>query len=153
MYTRDAEIYDTMYSFKDYPSEVRRLRELIAKYHAGADSILDVACGTGKHLALLRNDFSVEGVDLSAEMLSIARERCPGIPLHQSNMVDFELSRRFDVVMCLFGSICLVKTVKCFFDTVRTLSKHLNPGGILIIEPSSPGRFQNRAIGRAFRGP
>ena len=64
MFSRSAEIYDTVYSFKDYAAEAERVNELIQSRRPGAASLLDVACGTGKHLEQLRRWYAVEGVDL-----------------------------------------------------------------------------------------
>ena len=64
-----------------------------------------MACGTGRHVELLRKRYEVEGLDISGEMLEAARARCPGVVFHQADMRTFALGRRFDVVTCLFGSI------------------------------------------------
>jgi hypothetical protein len=50
-------------------------------------------------------------------------------------MADFELARRFDVVTCLFSSIGYVRTVERMRSTVLCMRRHLNPGGVLLIEP------------------
>ena len=46
-----------------------------------------------------------EGVDLDEGMVRLAAERHPDLRVHTGDMVDFELPRPFDVVLCLFGSI------------------------------------------------
>lgn len=94
-----------------------------------------MACGTGKHLEHLQRRYAVEGLDISPELLDIARTRLPGIVLHQGDMVDFDLGSRFDVVTCLFSSIAYVKTVENLKRTVRRMAGHLQPGGWLLIEP------------------
>ena len=53
MFERSAELYDLVYGSKDYAGEARRVDELIRERRSEARSLLDVACGTGKHLALL----------------------------------------------------------------------------------------------------
>jgi SAM-dependent methyltransferase len=37
-----------------------------------------VACGTGRHIQYLKNDFDCVGVDISDRMLAVARENVPG---------------------------------------------------------------------------
>lgn len=135
MFTKSAPWYDHLYSFKDYGAASAYVKRTIARYHPQANSFLDVACGTGRHLAELQQDYEVEGLDLSADLLSIARERCPDVPLHLGNMIDFDLPRKFDVVACLFSSIAYVKTADSLRSTVRAMKDHLSPGGILLIEP------------------
>ena len=135
MFTKSAPWYDHLYAFKDYAAASAYVTRTIERYHPHARSFLDVACGTGRHLAELQDDYDVEGLDLSSDLLSIARERCPDVPLHLGDMIDFELGRKFDVVACLFSSIAYVKTVENLRSAVRAMSSHLAPGGILLIEP------------------
>ncbi|MBI3925330.1 MAG: class I SAM-dependent methyltransferase [Armatimonadetes bacterium] len=132
MFDRSAAFYDALYSFKDYDAEALRLRALIGRPGA---RLLDVACGTGAHLARLREDYRVEGLELDPRMLAAARERLPGVPLHQGDMLDFDLGRRFDAVTCLFGSIGYVRTLRRLHRAVGTLSRHLESGGLLVLEP------------------
>ena len=53
MYSATAEIYDAIYSFKDYAGEAAKIREIVARERPGARTILDVACGTGEHARVL----------------------------------------------------------------------------------------------------
>ncbi|MFV9507933.1 MAG: class I SAM-dependent DNA methyltransferase, partial [Oscillochloridaceae bacterium umkhey_bin13] len=135
MYARSAQFYDALYHFKDYAAATTQLRSLVERYHPTARSLLDVGCGTGLHLVHLRQHFEVEGLDVSPEMLAVARERCADIPLHEHSMVDFQLDHRFDVIGCLFSSIAYVKTAANMRQAVATMAKHLQPGGLLIVEP------------------
>ena len=120
---------------KDYRAEAERVRELVNARRPHARTLLDVACGTGAHLEHLARHYRVEGVDLDAEMLAIARERLPGAPLHEADMADFELGRRFDVVLCLFSSIAYVRTVERLHLAVAAMMRHLEPYGLLVVEP------------------
>ncbi len=135
MFSRSARFYDALYSWKDYPAETTRLRELIAVRVPHARTLLDVACGTGIHLADLAEDYDVEGVDLDPEMLAIARERVPIVRLHEGDMVDLDLGREFDVVTCLFSSIGYAVTRERLDQAAKSLARHVAPGGLLIVEP------------------
>jgi ubiquinone/menaquinone biosynthesis C-methylase UbiE len=64
VFSRTAHLYDAIYAFKDYAAEAARLHELIEERVPGPRTLLDIACGTGKHLAELRAWYEVEGVDL-----------------------------------------------------------------------------------------
>jgi ubiquinone/menaquinone biosynthesis C-methylase UbiE len=135
MYTKSTKFYDALYSFKDYTATSKKLHALLRQLIPNAQSLLDVACGTGKHLEYLRSYYHVEGLDLNPDLLEIARGRCPGIPIHQANMVDFQLEHMFDVITCLFSSIGYVKTLKNMERTISTMARHLKPGGVVILEP------------------
>jgi SAM-dependent methyltransferase len=96
---------------------------------------LDVACGTGRHIEYLKRRFEIEGLDINAELLDLARERNPGVAFHHGDMADFSLGRAFDVVVCLFSSIGYVRTRENLVRATHCMASHLAPGGILIIEP------------------
>jgi SAM-dependent methyltransferase len=131
-----AEYYDAFNGWKDYAKEAKRLVE-IAQHSRRTRSLswLDVACGTGRHLAHLRRNHSVIGVDASPEMLRIARRRLPGVRLVLGDMRTFDLHRRFDVVSCLFSAIGHLHTKRDVRTTFANLARHLNPGGVAIVEP------------------
>jgi SAM-dependent methyltransferase len=136
MFVRSQRFYDAIYSWKDYPAEIERLLPIIRERAPEARSLLDVACGTGKHLELLREDFRVEGVDLDPEMIEIARGRLgETVPLHVGDMTGFDLGRTFDVVTCLFSSIGYVRTRPCLRAALATMARHGAPGGLVIVEP------------------
>src|SRR5690554_4042599 len=122
MFTKSAAFYDALYHFKHYPAASRRLHELVRTIHPEARSLLDVGCGTGKHLETLQDFFEVERLDLNADLLEIARDRCPGVPLHLASMVDFRLDRSFDVVACLFSSIGYVRTVENLRSAIASMA-------------------------------
>jgi SAM-dependent methyltransferase len=96
---------------------------------------LDVACGTGRHLAELRAHYEVEGIDADPEMLGVASQRLGETPLHEGDMTDFALERRFDVVTCLFSSIGYACTPERLEQAVATMASHVNDGGLLVVEP------------------
>ena len=109
-YRQSAVVYDALCRKKDYRRASRTLVRILRRVAPGARSLLDVGCGTGRHLEHLRGRFHVEGLDLSRQMLAIARKRCPGVRFHQGTLVDFNLNRQFDVITCLFGAIGYAKT-------------------------------------------
>lgn len=136
MFRKSQRFYDAIYSFKDYPAEVETLRGAIRERHPEARSLLDVACGTGKHLELLREHFEVAGVDLDPEMVRLARERLGDeAPLHVGDMAEFDLGRTFDVVVCLFSSIAYTRTAARLNAAVANLARHTAPDGLVIVEP------------------
>jgi len=136
MFSKTAAYYDKIYSSKDYRAEAELLISFIRQRSGSAGNrLLDVACGTGHHIQYLKEQFTVEGLDLNQELLEIARQRNPGIRFHLGDMVDFELESRYDVVTCLFSSIGYIKTVGNLKRAIHCMARHLLPGGLLIVEP------------------
>jgi ubiquinone/menaquinone biosynthesis C-methylase UbiE len=142
MYGRSAKFYDACYAFKDYKAELGRLRAMMQPRVADGATLLDVACGTGTHLELLREFYRVEGLDINPEMIELARKKCPGVTFHCGDMLTFDLGRRFDVVTCLFSSIVYVQTVENMRRAVANMGRHVSDGGMLLVDPwVSPSDF------------
>ena len=70
---------------------------------------------------------AVKGVDLA-----IAQARNPDTRFHHGNMIDFDLGRRFDAVVCLFSSIGYAPDLEA---AVANLRRHVATGGVLVVEP------------------
>lgn len=151
MFVRSARYYDALYRFKDYHGAAERLALLVSERHPDARSLLDVGCGTGRHLEWLQDRYYVEGLDISAELLQIARSRCPRVPFHEGDMTTFSLGRTFDVVTCLFSAIAYVRTVPRLRATVARLAEHVAPGGLVVIEPwFTPDTFWDGHVSANF---
>jgi ubiquinone/menaquinone biosynthesis C-methylase UbiE len=138
MFAGSEKYYDEIYASmgKDYSKEVEKAHKFIQKHkHSNGKVLLDVACGTGAHAGYLSNYYKVEGLDLDKKMLAIARKKHPKIRFHYGDMTKFDLGRRYDVVACLFSSIGYVKTKSNLQKALSAMSRHLLPGGVLLVEP------------------
>lgn len=135
MYSESVDIYDKIYSFKDYHKEAAFLTDLIKTKATSAYTLLDVACGTGKHLQYLKEQFEAEGIDISARFVAAAKRNNPKLEFHVGDMVKFRLPKRYDVITCLFSSIGYVKTTTNLAKAITNMANHLATNGLLLIEP------------------
>jgi len=137
MYSESAAIYDATYTARhDYAAKAAHITKVIREQKRSAGlSLLDVACGTGTSLVHLRDHFEVEGLDASREMSAIARAKLPGVSIHQASMIEFDLGKQFDVILCLGSSIGYVQTFANLRQTLATFARHLKAGGVVIVEP------------------
>lgn len=145
-YGKAAEFYDLLYSDeKDYPAEARLLEALIRNACPSAVSVLDVGCGTGAHArSLLDLGFKVDGIDLEPSFVEIARGKCPEGSFEVGDMTDFALHRKYDVITCLFSAIGYVLTEARLRAAMRQMRDHLNPGGVLLVDPwFEPGQLSD----------
>lgn len=146
MFTHSAAYYDAIYAAtgKDYAAEVALLQTVIQHHkRSPGNRLLDVACGTGEHLAYLAQTYSAEGVDADPAMLQVAQQKLPAISFHLGDMVDFDLVDTFDIVICLFSAIGYVRTLPRLRQAIGNLCRHTTPGGLLIVEPwFAPGALQ-----------
>jgi ubiquinone/menaquinone biosynthesis C-methylase UbiE len=150
LFEKSAAYYDLIYDAvgKDYKREAKRIRRLV-KLHkrSSGNTLLDVACGTGRHLRLLKRYFEAEGLDLDPKLLKIARNQNPDLLFHRGNMLTFNLNKQFDVITCLFSAIGYMKTVPELRRAVWNMGRHLKAGGVLIVEPwLTPTRYQSGRI-------
>jgi SAM-dependent methyltransferase len=147
-----AQVYDAVYA-KDHPYAAGAAKVLEIVRQAGVDpdpksmSLLDVGCGTGRHLELLAGEFgSVAGVDLSEVQLAAAVDRLgPGIPLHHGDMLELgsifgvgagaARTPSFDVIICLHSSIAYVSSADELITAIGEMARLVAPRGTLIIEP------------------
>ena len=111
---------------------------------------LDVGCGgSGRIIAFLEErGFQVEGVDLSEEMLKLARARHPAATFHHADIVTWQLPGEFDFISA-WDSVWHVPLA----DQEGVLTKMLAglvPGGVCLFSiggVDEPGELVNSAMG------
>lgn len=136
LYGELAKYYDLIYSFKDYRKEALRIKALILKYKkSDGNELLDVACGTGHHLKYLKDEFSCTGVDISSEILEVAKESVENVTFRKADMIRMNLGKEFDIITCLFSSIGYVRTYSNLERTIRNFARHLKKCGVVLMEP------------------
>ncbi len=137
-YEIGAELYDAVCQVqgRDVAAEARRVRAAWeTAVRIRRPRVLDVACGTGLHLAEFRAHADVVGVDHSGPMLVVAARRLPGVALHEQPMEALEVPGDFDVVTCLLSSVGYPLGHVGLHRALRRMHAHLRPSGALVIEP------------------
>src|SRR3989338_679461 len=96
LYSQLSRVYHEMYqSIFDYKKEFQFYNKLLKKYKC--KKILEIGCGTGNLAAFfLKSSYSYLGLDLSNEMLKIAREVEPKAKFVQGDMRNIKIKYRFD---------------------------------------------------------
>jgi SAM-dependent methyltransferase len=148
-YSSAAEFYDLLYSGrKDYAAEAPVIAGLIRERAPAAKTVLDVACGTGRHAEeLTKLGFAVDGIDLEPQFIGIAALRNPAGRFDVADMATFELGRKYDAILCMFSAIGYVLTVEALNATVKRFAAHLSPGGVMIVEGwFEPGQLTHRKV-------
>lgn len=132
-----AKYYDQIYlNIKDYQKEAMIVKGVIKQSEKKqSKTLLDIGCGTGEHLKYLSSDFQCMGVDINRDMVEIARNKVLDATFKVANMVNFSLGEKFDVIICLFGSIGYVQNFNNLVKTLENFNKHLNEKGLAIVEP------------------
>jgi SAM-dependent methyltransferase len=102
--------------------------------------VLELGVGTGRvaeHLA--QAGIAVTGIDASAAMLEAARTRVTGaaarrLTLHQGDLREFELDQRFEMAFAAVNTFGHLITRADQIVALNTVWKHLNDGGLLILD-------------------
>jgi SAM-dependent methyltransferase len=101
----------------------------------GSERVLDLACGIGRHsLELTRRGFDVVGVDISPELLEMARREAEAQSLEasflQADLRELELDEDFDLVLSLNdGAVGYFETEEENYRTFEVVARALRPGG------------------------
>jgi ubiquinone/menaquinone biosynthesis C-methylase UbiE len=148
LYGTLAKYYDFIYHWKDYRKEAKVVRKIISENkQSPSTALLDVGCGTGKHLRFLKAHFDCMGMDVSDQMLEVARKNVPGVEFVQGDMTNFKLGRRFGAITCLFSGIGHLRTRTQVTKAVGNFAQHLEPGGVVVIEPwIARSEWRNRTV-------
>lgn len=138
VFSRYAQYYDLLYRDKDYAGESRFIDGLLRRAEVQAGPLLDVGCGTGSHACeLARLGWNVTGVDLSPEMIDLARKRIPpgfAIEFVPGAAADFNLGRVFSAVISLFHVASYHVGPEELFRMLVNVRHHLVSGGIFIFD-------------------
>ena len=84
---------------------------------------------------------------LFLQFVALAQRKNPTGRFERANMIDFDLGRRYDAVICMFSSIGYVLTLENVTATLSRFAAHLSPGGVVIVEPwFRPDSFQHGRV-------
>lgn len=127
--------YEPLFSVEKDRGEVARLIEVMG-LPVGA-SILDIPCGQGRHAHLLAEaGFDVQGVDLSEQLLAVARERGTGPTLAYARADMRRLpsgwTGRADAIINLFTSFGFFLDPADDVRVIREFARVLKKDGILV---------------------
>lgn len=148
-----ARYYDLLYHDKDYAGESDYINRLIQSHCPTARTLLNLGCGSGRHdRCLAEKGFAVTGVDLSEEMLAIARNSAGGnsaLEYVQGDVRSLRLGSMFDVVISLFHVMSYQQTNHDLNAAFRSACCHLKPGGTFIFDCwYGPGVLTDRPVMR-----
>lgn len=99
MYKDFAYYYDQLNDF-DYVDLAARI-----KPHLIPGRVLDLACGTGRMISLLKDEFEMIGSDFSEDMLEVARGRNPEVSLFVHDLKDDFYIENVDNIICTVDSL------------------------------------------------
>ncbi|NJK45725.1 MAG: class I SAM-dependent methyltransferase [Pleurocapsa sp. SU_196_0] len=161
-FTSLARVYDAIFSDVEYDDWCAFTIDQLATDWAGATlepaevRVLDLACGTGSStVPYVGCGYAVTGVDLSAQMLEVAREKLSGVNFVQQNFLELTLPERFHLVTCVFDSLNNLTDAADLERAFARVYAHLESGGWFVFDCNTrlgvrdlwdDGRFEGEAI-------
>lgn len=140
-----AASYDGFYLDKNYDAECDFIEEVIKRHFEGDRtntlSLLDLGCGTGGHsIPLAKKNYNVIGVDRSASMIEIAREKNKTLDIENTpkfligDIQNINFEQQFDVIICMFAVLSYQVTNEELVSTINSVRSNLKPGGLFICD-------------------
>lgn len=131
-----AAYYDMLYKNKNYDVEADYVSNLLNETGIKGNELLDIGCGTGKHLACMRTKgFSVNGVDMSQNMIEKARIALGNdVELQVAEAGSFSFSKKFSVITSLFHVMSYLTNTDDVVSAFKNVSVHLNRGGLFVFD-------------------
>ena len=101
--------------------------------------MLELGCGTGRHAHhFASHGFNVHGVDLSQEMIEVARSNqqpaVRDVVFEAGDVRSVRLGRRFDCVLSLFHVMSYQTSNEDIRNAFRTAAEHTAPGGVFVFD-------------------
>ena len=150
-YGRFAAVYDRLMADVDYNAWAEYLRGLLQQHAPSATTVLDCACGTGEiTLRLSQMGYAVTGLDVSADMLYEAQQKClragRRIPFVQQDMRNIALHKPVDAIVCACDGVNYLTSAKDLAAFFCGAYQALSPGGLLLFDVSSAYKL-SRVLG------
>lgn len=131
MYNKDfAKIYN-----KEWALFSETLADNVLKLTKTFNSILDLGCGTGNFLKKLEKRFNrTVGIDISKDMIEIAKQNCPTTKFLVASVTDFNLEEEFDLITCNFDMINHLNSIFDWETCFNLVFKHLKSDGVFLFD-------------------
>lgn len=146
-YSDFAFVYDRLMNDVDYKSRTEYLLRLFKKYGKKPQLLLDLACGTGgfsNQMAL--KGIEVIGVDISEEMLSVARENSYALGTDVlylcQDAADLDLYGTVDGAICCMDSLNHITDKRVLEKAIKKVSLFLEKDGLFIFDVNTPFKHE-----------
>ncbi|MFE1243835.1 class I SAM-dependent DNA methyltransferase [Fictibacillus sp. NPDC058756] len=154
-YQQFAYLYDELMADAPYSKWLSFIKNAVSAYHPNTIRLLDVGCGTGSiPILLAKEGFEVTGVDLSSDMLMVAKEKAENenvaLSLFQQDMRDLEGLGSYECVTILCDSLNYILTEEDVKQTFLSAWNHLEPNGLFLFDVHSLHKVNHIFIGNTF---
>ena len=154
-YSDFAAVYDRLMSDVDYAARTEYLLKLFKKYGKKPTLLLDLACGTGGFSnEMAKRGIEVIGVDMSEEMLGIARENSAEAETDVLYLCqraeELDLYGTVDGVICSMDSLNHITDIKNLKKAISKISLFLEEGCLFIFDVNTVYKHENVLADNTF---
>lgn len=135
-----AEIYDLIYSKKDYLKESNWIEKIFMRYSdKKPGKILELGCGTGNYTEIFaKKGYEITGVDFSRYMIEIAKRKARlnklEIPYFRRDIRELNLRKKFDLCLMLFNVVGYLNRDSDIINCFKSVREHLVEGGLFLFD-------------------
>ncbi len=142
-----SAVYDRLQD-ADYDRFADFYKKVFDKFDKKPELVLDLGCGTGSvTLRLAKMGYDMIGIDLSCEMLDIARAKAENdgenILFLNQDMTDFELYGTVDAIISSLDSVNYITEDDGLLNMMKLCSNYLNPDGLFVFDINSEHKLRN----------
>ena len=144
-YNTFAQFYDRLTENVDYEVRSNYISDFFCEYGNGGRRVLDLACGTGSIAQNLADKgYDIIGIDLSEEMLTLAKEKCPESIFIKADMTDFALPEKVDFCLCSLDAVNHLTELEQVMNCFECVNNSLNNGGLFVFDVNT--LFKHREV-------
>lgn len=127
-------------------NQTQRQTQLLKNHLNPSGIVLDLACGTGRHtLTLQAEGFDMVGLDVSAKLLQIAKQRYPAVQVIRGDLrfLPFK-SEAFVAVVSMDTSLGYLPTQEDDLQSLAEARRVLTQGGVLVVDVFNRERLSQK---------
>jgi SAM-dependent methyltransferase len=154
IYHRLSSVYDSGWGVFAL-QYLKLIEQFLEQRGIATAKILDIACGTGNlAISLAKRGHQVLGLDISGDMIDIARNKADGLAnlaFIKHDMTSFHLKKSFDLVCCSFDALNYLTNPQDLLSMFGCVSGVLRPSGLFIFDSVTTCHYLNRINGSCYK--
>lgn len=150
LYKHFAEIYERLNVSANYVVRANYVLSLFEKFDKKPTLLLDLCCGTGSFTKEFHNNkIDCIGVDISPDMLNIAKEKSPALFICQE-AENLELYGTVDGAVCMLDSVNHITNKRNLKKAFSKVHLFLEPERLFIFDINTPYKHKEILANNAF---
>lgn len=150
-YTVFAQYYDRLLKNAEYEVRSDYISGFFNAYGINGGKLLDLACGTGEFSKYFtEKGYEVTGVDLSEDMLTLAKSKCPEGKFIKGDISSFNTSEEYDACICCLDSLNHLTNREEWINCFKCVYNSLKSGALFVFDVNSVYKHNNVLAGNSF---